>query len=639
LTTSASVTLSEVFDAVTRHRTTLAPETAGYLVLALADQLTSAPRAFDSRKCGILVDGGGLLIHPSAPAPSADAERTLRRLLQSLLRITSGTSPALATVAGLPPRGEVSMLIGELESALIPVNRGAAKRALSRLARDTLRARAEGALSEGEILIELEQAPDPQPHPLEVAPLQPPAQVAREGAPRSRSEVSTGGGPARMPAVSEPLPFDLSPSPTDRIETRSPSPPPAGPLRTPLPHSEAPVFTEEEPVTAKTDPPPEAFEDEVSTGRAPAVPPSDPRPDSLADVDQLLATSNRSAARVGEGPRRGDPEAPRASSSGVDDLLTRFASAEARGDRRVSRDLRRMVDVDATPTPAAAPSSIRARAQSAPPEAPFEQSPELATKTPPPRAPLSFGSLEVPKPSRRSVFALAALLAAAGVAAAVLWRAQPGSLSGRTADVVEAERQVAGAAAASAAAQASAGACRATIVVDDLAPSAEVLVRAGVAPTDLERVPVGARLEFVALLDGFAPRRSVIPAGASWDSVHGKPRFELAIQLEKSRAKPGALDPWPPAEPGSTVGGQGSPGTVHVVTTPRGAEVWMVAGMGPEAKLESLPCGVGIDLLVAGALGAQPYRRRLRVEAAQLTPEGSQRTVTTHTSGRPPPGN
>jgi hypothetical protein len=161
-----------------------------------------------------------------------------------------------------------------------------------------------------------------------------------------------------------------------------------------------------------------------------------------------------------------------------------------------------------------------------------------------------------------------------------------------------------------------------------------VLVRSGVAPLDVERVPSRTRLEFVALVDGYAPRRGVIPNGVEWETGGGKPRFELPIQLEKSRSKSGAVDPWPPAEAGSVVGGQGPPGTVHVVTSPRGAEVWMVAGGPPEAKLESLPCRAGLELLVAGTTQGQPFRRRVKVDASQLTPEASANVVTGRVSAK-----
>jgi hypothetical protein len=154
-------------------------------------------------------------------------------------------------------------------------------------------------------------------------------------------------------------------------------------------------------------------------------------------------------------------------------------------------------------------------------------------------------------------------------------------------------------------------ACTGTLVVTDVPPHAEALLRAGQAPVDVEKMPVGARLEFVATAEGYAPRRVVVPSGATWDrGADGKPRFEAAAQLEKSKGKPGTNDPWPAGEPGSEVGGQGPPGTVHVVTTPRGAEVWMLAGIGPEVRIDQLRCDQDIDVLIAGPT---TFRRRLHV--------------------------
>ncbi len=98
---------------------------------------------------------------------------------------------------------------------------------------------------------------------------------------------------------------------------------------------------------------------------------------------------------------------------------------------------------------------------------------------------------------------------------------------------------------------------------------------------------------------------------AIWDKTpEGKPRIDLPIQLDPSKAKPGQLDPWPAAEPGSQVGGSGSPGTVHVVSNPRGAEIWLLAGLGPEARIEQLKCDGDIDVLLAGPAS---LRKRLHV--------------------------
>ncbi|MBS2019873.1 MAG: hypothetical protein JST00_43825 [Deltaproteobacteria bacterium] len=172
--------------------------------------------------------------------------------------------------------------------------------------------------------------------------------------------------------------------------------------------------------------------------------------------------------------------------------------------------------------------------------------------------------------------------------------------------------------------------CKVALVVTDVPANAEILLRMGQAPLDVERMPVGTRLEFVATAEGHAPRRAVVKADAQWEkSSDGKPRIDVPIQLDPSKAKPGALDPWPAAEPGSQVGGSGAPGTVHVLSTPRAAEIWLLAGLGPEARIEQLRCDGDIDVLLAGP---PQLRKRLHVsekdiQAATADPQGN-RVVT-----------
>jgi CubicO group peptidase (beta-lactamase class C family) len=91
------------------------------------------------------------------------------------------------------------------------------------------------------------------------------------------------------------------------------------------------------------------------------------------------------------------------------------------------------------------------------------------------------------------------------------------------------------------------------------------------------------------------------------------------VQLDKSHAAHGTNDAWPAGEPGSAVGGQGPPGTVHVVATPRGAEVWMLAGLGPDARIEQqLACTEDVELLLAGPT---TFRKRLHISAADFAPD------------------
>jgi hypothetical protein len=172
--------------------------------------------------------------------------------------------------------------------------------------------------------------------------------------------------------------------------------------------------------------------------------------------------------------------------------------------------------------------------------------------------------------------------------------------------------------------------CKVALVVSEVPANAEILLRMGQSPLDVERMPVGTRLEFVATAEGYAPRRAVVRAESPWDKgPDGKPRVDVPIQLDPTKAKPGQMDPWPAAEPGSQVGGSGSPGTVHVVANVRGAEVWLLAGLGPEARIEQLRCDGDIDVLLAGP---PSVRKRLHVgekdiQAATPDPQGN-RVVT-----------
>ncbi len=214
-----------------------------------------------------------------------------------------------------------------------------------------------------------------------------------------------------------------------------------------------------------------------------------------------------------------------------------------------------------------------------------------------------------------TVLALLTLIVLAGGAVA-LWMLKPGFFTGRTPDKLEQEKKAAALASQQALAQQQVVKCRGALTIADVPVAAEVLLRLGQAPVDIDRMPVGARLEFVATAEGFAPKRSIVPAGAAWDpGADGKPRFELAVQLEPSRARPGAIDPWPAGQPGTVVGGKGAPGTVHVVSTPRAAEMWLLVGAGPEATIDPIKCDQDTEILVAGPT---TFRKRLKVTAADV---------------------
>src|SRR4029077_20337802 len=93
--------------------------------------------------------------------------------------------------------------------------------------------------------------------------------------------------------------------------------------------------------------------------------------------------------------------------------------------------------------------------------------------------------------TRRTVYVTLALVSLVTLGTVALLRLEPGFPSGGTPDVVEEERRAATAAAAPTPARSAAGPCRATLLVTDVPQGAEVLMRSGVAPLDVDRVPSG----------------------------------------------------------------------------------------------------------------------------------------------------
>ncbi len=138
-----SVSLSEILAGAAARAVPLTGECAGYLVLAAADQVASSPRRVEPRDVR-LSDDGAVRISGGAPADDGTAEHDLRELLDGLLAWSSSASSGLLRARSRISGAGVGALLRELETALIPVNRSAARRALARLARETERAKDAG---------------------------------------------------------------------------------------------------------------------------------------------------------------------------------------------------------------------------------------------------------------------------------------------------------------------------------------------------------------------------------------------------------------------------------------------------------------------------------------------------------------
>lgn len=146
-----------------------------------------------------------------------------------------------------------------------------------------------------------------------------------------------------------------------------------------------------------------------------------------------------------------------------------------------------------------------------------------------------------------------------------------------------------------------------TLVVTASPPRAQVLMFVGRGPALARELPVGVALEFVAIADGRAPTRALVPADATWEEVDGRPRYELAMQTGSEPMEELALgETTLPRDVGTP---SGALGDVRVITNPPGAKVYVVVGFAPDVTVENVRTDEAIELLVYAE--GKPIRRLL----------------------------
>lgn len=641
---SNSVTLDDVMAVVSSRRVPIAPELAGYLVLEIAEGGAAASSDIDGKSVFIGDEGTVAVVTPKGKG-DGDGEGSLRKILARLLEASGSQTPALLAAAKKNGQANLGALVEELEAALIPVNRAAGRRALARLSREVKRI----MLGVGR---NAQTAAPPAPAPPTRAPAPPPRAV--------------------VPKVPEPKAPNRNPPPVEKPRLEAPA------ARAPREEPKGPV--EAAPVPAGLAP-------SLLVGSAPRsaaapAPAATPAAKQLEfgkeDIDELLKTfevSDQKAdvqmardlkAMAGLDPTPPPPNAQLRSDDVLDDLLPPPASNDDGG-------LDSLLAMTSDP-PAAAHRSepppaadldepkrpiIRPRSDRPPPltsDRPTAPVPPLdpeptakpSSRPPPPlpapvaavapapsaaaapaaaerssrraetarsnkaQAPGEFTPPRAPKTGR---MLLLGMLIAVGVGAGAVYALYPGFFTGKRTPTPKPTAS---------APKVDAPKCKATLTVKGAPADSEILLRVGQAPLDVPGLPMGTRIEFVATAEGYAPKRGVVVPNAAWDpGADQKPRFELAIELPTSKAKPNTVDPWPPAEAGTQVGGKGKPGTVHIVSSPRGAEIWLLAGLGPEATYEPLGCESDIEVLVAGPT---TFRKRLKVAPDEIAkaPEGKE---------------
>ncbi|HKP60269.1 MAG TPA: hypothetical protein VJV78_26270, partial [Polyangiales bacterium] len=160
------------------------------------------------------------------------------------------------------------------------------------------------------------------------------------------------------------------------------------------------------------------------------------------------------------------------------------------------------------------------------------------------------------------------------------------------------------------------------LVISSNPGRAQVFLFVGNGPATATDLPIGVTQEFLALSEGYAPTRALVPADAQWEEVSGQePRYELAMQATKSER---ALEPGASLLTRDVGTPSGRLGSVRVITTPKGAKVYQLIGFTPDVRVENLPLETGYELLIyLPGYGLQTRR----VEPADFKPQDGKRVA------------
>lgn len=202
----SSVTLDEVLRAAQLRAASLVPETSGYFALAIADACARLPFKLDDAMVHLSTEGTVKVARGTEVVDPEESAGSVRDMLARLLARSIGGMPGLTGAAR--PRREsaegVETVISDLEAALVPVNRAAARRALARLARETAKARDAGKLrrrARRERARELPEAPAAAPAEKRV---EKPAQERRpRPAPEPQLQAETAAPRRYLPPADE----------------------------------------------------------------------------------------------------------------------------------------------------------------------------------------------------------------------------------------------------------------------------------------------------------------------------------------------------------------------------------------------------------------------------------------------------
>jgi hypothetical protein len=598
----AEVSVDELLGGLKRRGLPLPFEIGAFIALEACEQVLDRPVRVDTHDIGIGDIGEVVCTAKKTPAPEESSVRSLLALLSELLVCSAPGVPSmlLELVERGPSSGQwkLDRLRDDLEASLVPLNRGATRRVLARLVREAKKAGLERksrpsvvpAASEidaqFDALMELEaESGQPQLRAAAAARLAAPVPAVP-----ARPVSSASASAFAVPAVDANVPTPrLSPTPrgsfargddghaTLEFELGRAAPntaQQAASLRA-LRTAAAIAAQDAKPV--------------VATGARASIRPGVDDGPLLEDVEDRLPE------RVGPAdhrPRKGSDERSLERRHERHELDGRHADRALMEDRDERRQERQELDArraDREGTSKRPDGRLRLQSRDE------HGRTESVSGRPGRHADDLLADMPDNHPSRAPMFVACGLvLAAVALAGAYLALGQSGAR--RVLGLAPVQEGPLPEPMAATSKPARAGG---TLQVSSDPGRAQVFLFIGNGPATATDLPMGVAQEFVAMAEGYAPTRALVPEDAQWEETSGsEPRYELAMQATKLVSAEKTLELGPtllPREVGTPTGRLGS---VRVITTPKSAKVYQLIGFTPDVRVENLPVDAGYEVLV-----------------------------------------
>jgi hypothetical protein len=512
-------------------------------------------------------------------AERAEPDEAARSLVSVLARLLVAAGPGVPpyllqlvkeATTGQTPR-DLRHLHDAIEASLIPINRGASRRVLARLVRESDRPPAPEVpqVDPRELDAELDELlRDPISRSLEPAQTELPPEddegpiTERIRMPRKAkpdADADTGSAPHSFPPPTPDL--DLQPE-TVRVPSSEPA---LASASVPVPDLKPPPAAEPAAAVAviPEQPPQPGPEPITATIRKWQAPAEEEAGAVSETVSEAVSVSVSEAESVSESESVSEAEAE---AEAVSETVSEAVS--------VSVPVTATESVIETATESVSGTGAVAAAESVP-------APQPVTGSIPTPAPAyDRQSMPEPLPSRRlggwGVWLLAAALSLGAYAL----------FATGTLDALVRP-------AAPAAAPAPSGIIDVTVTPAD----AQIFLFVGRGPALASGLTVDGAHEFIVFDRGLRPSRAIVPEGATWTTTERGLLYELAVQAQAAAAPTDALGFGNPTTKPTAVEA-GDSGTIRIITNPQGAKVYRFIGVGPTAQIPAASIHEGQEILV-----------------------------------------